>query len=99
MTSGEMVGPTNDEARQPELVLHHLAQGEASLMLLESLMMALVDRKVLSSAELIESIETVIEAKRQMISDQVHPHISTVAAGILSAMANSLGAARPKPSS
>lgn len=88
-----------DGARQdPQTVVSHLAQAEAAIMLVEALMTLLVERRILSKEEVVETIETVMETKRQMAAEGLHPQISTVAAGLLSTITNSIAAVRaPAP--
>lgn len=62
-------------------------------MLIESLMLALVERKVIPSSELIEAVETVIEAKRRLAESGQEPETATRAAAMLTTIANSLAAA------
>lgn len=76
----------------PEVVRKHLAAAEAALMLVESLMLALVDSRVLTSQQLIEAVETVIDTKRQFVAEGSHPGISAIAAGLVTTVANSLAA-------
>jgi hypothetical protein len=80
----------------PDDELMHLAYAEAAVMLLECLMVKLVERGVLNMDELIETIETSLEAKRSMVHDKVHPEIAVVAAGVLTRLANSLRATTPR---
>ncbi len=70
----------------------HLAYAEASVMLVECLMLVLMEKKVVPLESLVESVEAAIEAKRGLIRDGAHPHIATIAAGVLSKIANSLSA-------
>jgi hypothetical protein len=80
-------------SQPPELELH-LAYAEASVMLVECLMLVLVEKKVLPLESLLESVETAIEAKRGLVRDGAHPQIANIAAGVLSRIANSLAAAK-----
>ena len=82
---------------QPSETAMRLAEGEAALMLVESLMLALVERRLLSPDQVIEAIETVIETKRAMAEDGSHPEISSAAAGLAGTIANSVAALRPPP--
>lgn len=75
--------------------LAHAAAGQAALMLVESLMLALVERKVIPADELIEAVETVIETKRRLAEDGHEPEIAARAAAMLAGIANSLAAAGP----
>jgi hypothetical protein len=72
--------------------LLHLAQGEAALMLIECLMSILIERQILSKDSLIEAVETVISTKRNMVLDREHAPIASIAAGLMSQLANSLAA-------
>lgn len=77
--------------RTPDLELH-LAYAEASVMLVECLMLVLMEKKVLPLETLVESVEAAIEAKRGLIKDGAHPQIASIAAGVLSKIANSVSA-------
>jgi hypothetical protein len=72
----------------------HLAYAEASILLIESLMLHLVERGIVSSDELVEVIETAVEAKRELVKAGVHPHIARIAQGVLATVCNSVGASR-----
>lgn len=61
-------------------------------MLLEELLQLLVSRQLLTIEEIVNTVETVIDTKQQMIVDGEDPEISLVAAGALSTLANSLAA-------
>jgi hypothetical protein len=63
-------------------------------MLVECLMLTLVEHRILTTAEIVDAVETAIATKRQMIDDREHPDIAAVAAGILSTLANSLAAGK-----
>ena len=85
--------PSSDAAgtQVPDLELH-LAYAEASVMLVECLMLVLMEKKVLPLESLMQSVEAAIEAKRGLIKDGAHPQIAILAAGVLSKIANSLSA-------
>jgi hypothetical protein len=72
----------------------HLAYGEATLMLIECLMLVLIEHRILTAHELVTAIEDAIATKRQMVADHDHPEIASVAVGVLSTLANSLAAAK-----
>jgi hypothetical protein len=78
-------------AQTPDLELH-LAYAEASVMLVECLMLVLMERKIVPLETLVESVEAAIEAKRGLVKDGAHPQIAAIAAGVLSKIANSLSA-------
>jgi hypothetical protein len=76
----------------PAQTTRHLAYGEAAVMLIESLMLILIEKRVLTPQQMIAAIESAIATKRQMVQDGEHPDISAMAAGVLSTMANSVAA-------
>jgi len=71
----------------------HLAEGEAAFVLLESLLLTLLDKGLLSSEEVVDAVENVIAVKHEM--EGTEPKLSKVAAGLLTTLANSVSAARP----
>src|ERR1700748_2924829 len=75
--------PGESPAAIPPEALRQLAQGEASLMLLECLILELCEQRVLQRDALLKSIETAIAAKRRLVEEQEHAAISRVAIGIL----------------
>lgn len=77
----------------PAELLQHLASGEAALMLLEFVLFRLIDRGLLSAAEIIGAAEEAIAAKRQTVADDEHALVASIAAGKLSVLANSIAAA------
>jgi hypothetical protein len=79
------------ESEPPDLELH-LAYAEASVMLIECLMLVLMEKKLVPLEALVESVEAAIEAKRGLVRDGAHPQIASIAAGVLSKIANSLAA-------
>jgi hypothetical protein len=83
---------TSSDGSGPSEETKHLAYGEASLMLLECLMVTLVNRRVLTMDEIVAAVEAAIATKRQMVDDREHPQIAAIAAGVLSRLANSLAA-------
>jgi hypothetical protein len=80
---------------EPSEVTLHLAYAEASVLIIESLARMLIERNVLSVEDVIDTFETAIETKHTLAAEGVHPEISSLAAGILSTIANSLAASRP----
>ncbi|TGE01207.1 hypothetical protein [Methylobacterium nonmethylotrophicum] len=74
---------------------YHAAAGQAALMLVESLMLSLVERRVIDSGELVEAVEAVIETKRQLASGGREPEIAREAVALLTTIANSLAATGP----
>ncbi len=73
----------------------YAAEAQAALMLVESLMLVLVERRVIPAADLVEVVETVIETKRRLAADGREPAVATQAAALLTTIANSLAAAAP----
>jgi hypothetical protein len=79
----------------PSEELKHLAAAEAAVMLIECLMLTLVERGVLTTQQIIGTVEVALSTKRQMVADREHPEIATVAVGVLTRLANSLAASKP----
>jgi hypothetical protein len=71
-----------------------LAYGDAALTLIECLIVALIEHRILATREMVDAVEAAIATKRQMVADHEHPEIASVAAGVLSTLANSLAAAK-----
>jgi hypothetical protein len=88
------VNHSTDGHSVPSEETKHLAYGEAALMLIECLMLVLIENRIMTTHELVNAIEDAIATKRQMVADHNHPEIASVAAGILSTLANSLAAAK-----
>ena len=61
-------------------------------MLLECLLFRLIERRLLSAAEIVDVIEAAVAAKRQMIAEGEHAEVASVAVGTLSVLANSVAA-------
>jgi hypothetical protein len=97
-----MAGPLSNATEgsaapaRPEDETLHLAYAEASILLIESLMLHLVERGIVSAAELIESMETAIETKREFVRDGVHPQLASLAGGVIARISNSVGSTRPR---
>jgi hypothetical protein len=89
--------PIEEGELAKSVLVNHLAQAEAAIMLLESLMIRLLERRIFSAEELLEIVETVVDAKGRMVAEHTHARISSVAAGILKTFANSLAASRAEP--
>jgi hypothetical protein len=85
------------KTERPGETARHLAEGEAALVLLESVLLTLVGKGVLTADEVISSVESVVDVKRQMAADGASPELSTIAAGILVKVANSIAAAGAIP--
>jgi hypothetical protein len=86
--------PRQEEAAAPDEGIKHLAYAEASIMLLECLMLVLIEQRVLSKEQIVAAVESVIATKRQMVAEHENHQIATVAAGVLRTLANSLTAAQ-----
>ena len=74
-------------------VRHH-AEGQAAMMLLESLLMVLIDRSVLTKADVLETIELVIETKKNIAAEGGSVDVETAASGLLVTLTNSLMASK-----
>jgi hypothetical protein len=88
------VNHSTDVQSAPSEETKHLAYGEAALMLVECLMLVLIEHRIMTTHELVDAIENALATKRQMVAEQEHPEIASIAAGVLSTLANSLAAAR-----
>ncbi len=76
----------------------HLAYAEVSIMLMESLVQILLERGLVTLQEIQSAVESAIETKEGFVQSNLHPHISTVAAGVLRRLGNSVQAiARREP--
>jgi len=73
-------------------VTMHLAYAEASILLIESLILVLHERGQLALTDVMDAIDTVIDTKRQQVDNDEHAHVSTVAIGVLHRISNSLAA-------
>jgi hypothetical protein len=69
-----------------------LAYAQASMCALESVLLLLIERRVLLRDDIVEALEDAVATKRQLALDGSHPEISTLAAGLLSGVANSVRA-------
>jgi hypothetical protein len=89
-------GPASDAAlrstRAPTETTIHLAYAEASFLLIECLMLVFVERGIFTVDELLGEIGTALATKQQMVEEGAHVEISTIAAGMLASMGNSLAA-------
>jgi len=88
----ELTPPSSDSPLGSADVTLHLAYAEASVMLVECLMLVLMEKKVLPLEMLTQAVEAAIEAKQGLVKDGVHPQIAAIAGGVLSKIANSLAA-------
>jgi hypothetical protein len=89
-------GPEED-SRVPSEHTRRLAYAEASILLLESLMLILLQRRVLSPADLQDAIDAAVETKEHLAQEGRHPEIAEVAAGVLRRIGNSVAAGRKRP--
>jgi hypothetical protein len=78
----------------PPETLRHLAYAEAAVMLIECLMLALIEQRVFTVQQMVGAVESAIATKRQMVAEGEHAEISSLAAGMLSTIANSLAASK-----
>jgi hypothetical protein len=87
-------GRQHDGDSVPSDETRYLACGDAALTLIECLMVALIEHRILTTQAMVDAVEAAIAAKRQMVADDEHPEIASAAAGVLSTLANSLAAAK-----
>jgi len=88
----ELTPPSADSLLPSSDVATHLAYAEASVMLVECLMLVLMEKKVLPLESVTQAVEAAIEAKRGLVKEGTHPQIAVIAQGVLSKIANSLAA-------
>lgn len=65
------------------------AEGQVAMMLIESVLLALIDRSILSKDDVLETIEIVVET-RNIAADGQPADVENVVAGLLKNLANSL---------
>jgi hypothetical protein len=68
------------------------AEGQAAMVIGESILMALIERRVLTKQQLLDAIDTAILTKRQMAEDGQDVEVSLIAAGLLTALQTSIAA-------
>ena len=95
MARGDSLGGFADPvaaAKGPSDIVQHLASGAAALIAVECLLFRLMDRRLLTPADIIEVIEAALATERQMVADGEHAEIATVAIARLSVLINSVAA-------
>lgn len=75
---------------------HFNAEGQAAMIIGESILIALIEHGVLTKTQLIDAIDTAIAVKRQMVEDGQDVEVSRIAAGLLTTLQTSL-ASFPNP--
>lgn len=73
------------------------ADGQAALWLCESLILALIEARILDTDAALKIIDTVIAAKRSASTEDEPPEVSRAATAVLSAVSASIAAARVNP--
>lgn len=66
------------------------AEGQAAMLIGESILLALIEHGVLTKSQLVDAIDTAILAKRQMAEDGQDVEVSNIAAGLLTALQTSI---------
>jgi hypothetical protein len=66
------------------------AEGQAAMLIGESILMALIEHGVLTKSQLVDAIDTAILTKRQMADDGQDIEVSRIAAGLLTALQTSI---------
>jgi hypothetical protein len=94
MTDTNQNSPADHDVRGPSETLRHLAYAEAAVMLIECLMLVLIEERVFTVQQMVGAVESAIATKRQMVAEGEHAEIASLAAGMLSTMANSLTASK-----
>jgi hypothetical protein len=80
---------SNSERRQARQT-HFNAEGQAAMLVGESILMALIEHGILTKTQLIDAIDTAILTKRQMAEDGQDAAVSRIAAGMLAALQTSI---------
>lgn len=84
------------EGGPPDVVALHLAFAEAAIFLVESLLLVLHERRVLTKEDVLDVVRTAVEAKKDLVEHDVHREISSVGSGVLKRIENSLSATTPQ---
>lgn len=66
------------------------AEGQAAMLIGESILIALIEHGILTKSQLIDAIDTAILTKRQMADDGQDVEVSRIAAGLLTALQTSI---------
>jgi hypothetical protein len=66
------------------------AEGQAAMLIGESILIALIEHGILTKSQLVDAIETAIITKRQMAEDGQDVKVSLIAAGLLTALQTSI---------
>ena len=69
---------------------HFNAEGQAAMLIGESILIALIEHGILTKSQLVDAIDTAIIAKRQMADDGQDVEVSRIAAGLLTALQTSI---------
>jgi hypothetical protein len=75
--------------------IESLAAGQAALWLSESLILALVDRKILDKERVLEAVDIVIAAKRALVAEGGDQEIEGAALGLLASISTSIASIAP----
>ena len=81
---------SHDGRRRRARQTYFNAEGQAAMVLSESILIASMEHGVLTKAQLIDAIDTAILAKRQMVQEGQDVEVSRIAAGLLTALQTSL---------
>jgi len=76
--------------------IERLAEGQAALWLVESLILALVDAGVLDTDRVLEAVDVVVAAKRAMAAEGRDPEIESASAALLASISTSIAAAKQR---
>lgn len=80
---------SNSERRRARQT-HFNAEGQAAMLVGESILIALIEHGILTKMQLIDAIDTAILTKRQMVEDGQDAEVSRVAAGLLTSLQTSI---------
>ena len=87
----------DDDKERPQLAITRLAEGQAALWLGESLILALIDARILDKERMLEVLDVVIAAKRTMAAEGRDSDIEQASAGLLAAISTSIAATSRQP--
>ena len=79
------------------IINERLAEGQAALWLSESLILALINNGVVDKERMLEAVDVVIAAKRELAIDGREPEVATASIALLASISASIAAAKGGP--
>jgi hypothetical protein len=80
------------------IINERLAEGQAALWLSESLILALINNGIMDKDRMLEAVDVVIAAKREMAIGGREPEVATASIALLASISASIAAAKGSPS-